>query len=172
MEDVQRRATRLLASTKNKLYSERLRALGLPSPEHWLNRGDMIGVSKYLNAFHELDQTKFSLSDAGGRDPRGNSLKLSKPRFGLISETDLLSNQITARWNSLPDNVATASTLYSLIGQDKYLDNTPTRSSPIPAWNKGCLSTRGRPRACDVRESECCLTFNIWFLVFQVFLCG
>ncbi|GFS21788.1 tenascin-R [Elysia marginata] len=41
VEDVQRRATTLLVSMKNKLYSQRLRVLGLPTLLHRRNRGDI-----------------------------------------------------------------------------------------------------------------------------------
>ena len=45
VEDVQRRATKLLSSLKDKPYPERLRALKLPCLEHRHLRGDML---KYI----------------------------------------------------------------------------------------------------------------------------
>ncbi|XP_076441009.1 uncharacterized protein LOC143280263 [Babylonia areolata] len=83
LEDVQRRATRLLASMKDKSYPERLRALHLPSLEHRRLRGDMIEVYKYLHAFYNVDNPKFELADNSRRDLRGNPFKLTKSRFRL-----------------------------------------------------------------------------------------
>ena len=48
IEDVQRRATKLLSHLKDLSYSERLKKLGLPSLEHRRRRGDMLDVYKYL----------------------------------------------------------------------------------------------------------------------------
>ena len=44
VEDVQRRATKLIGKLKDKPYAERLEALKLPSLEHRRRRGDMIEV--------------------------------------------------------------------------------------------------------------------------------
>jgi len=42
---VQRRATRLLPSLRDKPYEERLKTLKLPSLAHWHHRGDIILLS-------------------------------------------------------------------------------------------------------------------------------
>ena len=44
IENVQRRATKLVASCKNLSYPERLRKLGLPSLEYRRERADMIQI--------------------------------------------------------------------------------------------------------------------------------
>ena len=47
LEDVQRKATDMLAHFKDNPYSERLRTLNVPSLEHRRRRGDLIKVYKY-----------------------------------------------------------------------------------------------------------------------------
>ena len=62
LENVQRRATRLDKCTKHLPYSERLKALGLPTLEyHSLERADMIQEYKIL---HDIDKAN--------RDMRGS----------------------------------------------------------------------------------------------------
>ncbi len=46
IENVQRRATKLLCNLRNKSYSERLRSLGLPTLEYRRTRADMVEVYK------------------------------------------------------------------------------------------------------------------------------
>ena len=48
IEDVQRRATKLIGSIKDLTYSERLEQLKLPSLQHRRRRGDMIETYKYI----------------------------------------------------------------------------------------------------------------------------
>ncbi|XP_076443961.1 uncharacterized protein LOC143282247 [Babylonia areolata] len=131
LEDVQRRATRLLASMKDKPYPERLRALHLPSLEHRRLRGDMIEVYKYLHAFYNVDNPKFELADNSRRDLRGNPFKLTKSRFRLDIRGNFFSYRVVAGWNSLPDSVVTAPSLNSFKTRlDKYWENHPARFSP------------------------------------------
>ena len=49
LENVQRRATKLVASCRNLSYPERLRKLGLPTLESRRERADLIQVFKILN---------------------------------------------------------------------------------------------------------------------------
>ena len=63
-KNVQRRATRLVRSLKNKAYSERLKILGLPTLEYRRERADMIQVFKIMNNIDLVDKNKmFILSD-------------------------------------------------------------------------------------------------------------
>ncbi|XP_018018629.1 uncharacterized protein LOC108675150 [Hyalella azteca] len=102
----QRRATKLIASLKDKPYPERLASLGLPSLEHRRLRGDMIDVSKYVHGTYEADRLQLHLIDS--RDTRGNSLKLAKGRCRLNVRAGYFSYRVVSIWNSLPDSVVTA----------------------------------------------------------------
>ena len=81
LEDVQRRATGLLSSLKQKTYPERLKILQLPSLEHRRKRGDMIDVYKYL---HGIYKTQY---------PEQTPQKLPKPTQKIKSEAIILPSE-------------------------------------------------------------------------------
>ena len=58
LENVQRRATRLVKCIKHLSYSERLKALGLPTLEYRRERADMIQVYKILHDIDKADREK------------------------------------------------------------------------------------------------------------------
>ncbi|KAK7088907.1 hypothetical protein V1264_024561 [Littorina saxatilis] len=53
IEDVQRRATKLISALSEKTYPERLAILKLPSLEHRRLRGDMIDLYKYMHGIYD-----------------------------------------------------------------------------------------------------------------------
>ena len=55
IENVQRRATKLVRSCKDLPYPERLRKLGLPSLEYRRERSDLVQVYKILNDIDIVD---------------------------------------------------------------------------------------------------------------------
>ena len=57
IENVQRRATKLVGSISHLPYSERLRALGLPSLEYRRERADVIKVYKIIHDIDKVDKT-------------------------------------------------------------------------------------------------------------------
>ena len=60
IENVQRRALRLVRSLENKTYSGRLKSLGLPTLEYRRERAVMIQVFKIMNNIDLVDKTKWS----------------------------------------------------------------------------------------------------------------
>ena len=67
-EGVQRRATKLISTTKDELYEDRLRYLNLTTLETRRLRGDLIEVFKIFKGFDNLDPRKFfDLSQAHTR---------------------------------------------------------------------------------------------------------
>ena len=107
IEDVQRRATKLISRLKDKPYSERLKTLRLPSLEYRRHRGDMIDTYKYLSGIYQTSRPKLELHR--GRETRGNSLKLAKHRSRLQTRSSYFSQRIVSLWNSLPETVTEAS---------------------------------------------------------------
>ena len=82
VEKVQRRATRLLPSLRDKPYGERLAALQLPSLAHRRHRGDMILLYKTINNYFNSDfSTLYTYSDT--TITRGHQFKLFKCHSGL-----------------------------------------------------------------------------------------
>ena len=68
IEGVQRRATKLISSLKDKNYEERLRILKLTTLETRRIRGDLVEVFKIFRGFENLDPCSFfTLSTAPTR---------------------------------------------------------------------------------------------------------
>ncbi|XP_076055284.1 uncharacterized protein LOC143033681 [Oratosquilla oratoria] len=107
LEQVQRRATKLVPECSELPYEERCKFLGLQTLEDRRKRGDSIEVYKLLHGYEDIPYTKFfSLSTTG---LRGHSYKLVVPDHW---RTSLKGNWFTIRtlreWNHLPDHVVTA----------------------------------------------------------------
>ena len=111
LENVQRRATRLVNSLSGLTYENRLRALGIPTLEYRRLRADVVEVYKILNQIDRIDPNKFfTMSNL---PTRGNSLKIFKRRSRLKVRASVFSNRVVDVWNSLPNNVVTAPSLNS-----------------------------------------------------------
>ena len=65
IENVQRRATKLVTSVKNLSYPERLRKLGLPSLEYRRERADLVEVYKIMQNIDKIDRDKLLHCDKG-----------------------------------------------------------------------------------------------------------
>ena len=110
VENVQRRATRLVPSIRAMSYEERLRALKLPTLEYRRKRGAMIEVFKILTNRYEPETTD-GLFTLNTRPSRGIHEKLNERKF----KTELRRNSFTVRaakdWNSLTNYVVQSTTL-------------------------------------------------------------
>ena len=120
IEDVQRRATKMLPKLKDKPYTERLKTLNLPTLEHRRLRGDMIECYKYIHRKYKTVRPHLTKADNQQRQLRGHSLKLKKTCSRLNLRTNYFSNRIISTWNSLPDEVVTAQSVNAFKNQ---LDN-------------------------------------------------
>ena len=110
LESVQRRATKLIPSLRNKPYEDRLRALNLFSLTKRRHRGKLIECFKILKGFNNVDiENYFTL--APQLPTRGNGLKLRGYRSNLDSTKYYFTNDIVDEWNKLPENIIQSKTI-------------------------------------------------------------
>ena len=77
IENVQRRATKLVSSIRHLSYQERLINLGLPSLEYRRERADLIEVYKIMNNIYQIEKEKL-ITVSTYTATRGHQLKLAK----------------------------------------------------------------------------------------------
>ena len=106
VEQVQRRATRLVTSIRHRPYEERLRLLKLPSLFYRRRRGDMIQVFQIIHGGVDLSPSDFFVL-APDRT-RGHAWKIKKPRAESRPRRQAFSARVVNDWNSLPPSVVGA----------------------------------------------------------------
>ena len=101
LENIQRRATRMVNCLKRLPYNERLKKLGIPSLEYRRGRADVIEVYKIVNQINRIPIDKlFTINDE--ISTRSNGLKLFKKRSRLNVRANVFSNRVVNAWNLLP----------------------------------------------------------------------
>jgi hypothetical protein len=81
IENIQRRATKLIPGFSDLSYEDRLRRLKLPSLSYRRSRGDMIEVYKIMRVKYDPEISNiFQHQEQGNRNTRGHKYKLFKPR--------------------------------------------------------------------------------------------
>lgn len=128
VENVQRRATKILPNMKDLSYEYRLKDLKLPSLRYRRIRGDMIETYKILKGVYDKRVTSNLLPemDSTTHQTRGHSLKLSTRRCRLDIRKHFFTNRVVQRWNSLPDSVVSAKNVKIFENRlDKLWQNHP-----------------------------------------------
>ena len=118
IENVQRRATKLVPELKNLDYPSRLKKLNLPTLVYRRHRGDMIEIYKMMSGLYDEEVAPQPMRRHG--ITRGHSRKLFKERASKTVRQNHLLIRATDAWNRLPENVVMAASLDSFKnGLDK-----------------------------------------------------
>ena len=109
IENIQRRATRMIPELKGLSYTDRLQHLKLFSMDYRRKRGDMIQLFKILNGFENIDaQTMFTFATS---QTRGHNKNLYKPRCAKGFRQHSFCIRSIDPWNSLSQSVIDSSTV-------------------------------------------------------------
>ena len=118
LEQVQRRATKLVPSLKNLPYEQRLKVIGLTSLSERRQRGDAIQFYKFKNGFNTIDwYHPNSLTNSINTNGPASGIRGHKQRYqrqftrNCPSRENYFSNRTIPIWNSLPRQVIEARTV-------------------------------------------------------------
>ena len=111
IENVQRRASKMLPKMKDISYEDRLKLLNLPSLKFRRLRGDMIEAYKILSGKYDNRVTKGMLQLNTNTNTRGNSMKLMKYHCTKDIRKHSFTQRIVQIWNSLPNHIIEAQTI-------------------------------------------------------------
>ena len=126
IENVQKRATKLVINLKKIPYTNRLQRLKLPTLKYRRLRGDMIEVFKMTDNIYDPD-VSLKLEHNLGCSTRGNKYKLLNCTFCHNLRKYYFSARIINIWNSLPNCVVDISTINHFKARlDKFWLHQPT----------------------------------------------
>ena len=114
LEQVQRRATKIIATLKHQPYEHRLQQLGITTLQDRRSRGDLIEQFKIA---HNIDDVSFSVPQtrAAGHTAyhlRGHNCKLERQYVrGCEERYNFFTNRIVAPWNALTQYTIDAPTV-------------------------------------------------------------
>lgn len=100
VENVQRRATKIVDTLHNLSYEERLRRLQLPSLKYRRVRGDLIQIYKIVHKIDNINSSKF-FKYAACTSTRGGVFKIYKERCSSSVRANSIVFRIVDVWNSL-----------------------------------------------------------------------
>ena len=109
IENVQRRATKLIPGLAHLDYPDRLRALEMPTLAYRRTRGDMIQVYKLLNGKYDTSLPQFlTLSHNKEKGLDRHNLDLYLPSAKKDIKKYGFAFRVHRLWNSLPEEVVNA----------------------------------------------------------------
>ena len=109
IENVQRRATKLIPELRDLSYSNRLRTLGLPTLQYRRLRADIIETYKILNGIDIVDSD--NLFPINTPRTHGHNQKIYKKHCRLNIRKYSFSQRVVDCWNTLPKEVVEARTV-------------------------------------------------------------
>ena len=124
IENIERRATKLLPETKDLSYSNRLRTLGLPILEY-RRRTDIIEVYKIHQRIDKVDKNKlFPKIQNLQHNTRGHNQRIFKKHCHTNVRKNTFSQRIVDDWNRLPEDLIVCKTVNSFERNLNQVGNT------------------------------------------------
>ena len=128
IENVQRRATKLIPGMKNLSYQERLKELKLPSLTYRRLRGDMIEVYKITSGLYDPEVSgilpTYESRVEQALQTRGHNKKLFRQHCKSNLRKRFFTQRIIDTWNGLPSSVVNAPSLLTFERRlDKHWEN-------------------------------------------------
>lgn len=128
IENVQRRATKLVPELRKLPYSERMLTLGIPTLRYRRERSDMIQVFKIVSDIDKLDTAKFFIiKDHTSSRTRGHKHKIDKKQSNTTQRQAVFSQRVPNKWNKLSDKCVNSGS----IEQFKSNLNTDWKNHPL-----------------------------------------
>ena len=109
IENIQRRATKLLPELKDLTYSERLEGLNLPTLHYRRKRYDLIQLYKIVHGFEDIEPGKFV--EFNDNCTRGHLFKIQKPSCRKKLRINAFPVRCINMWNSLTEEIVTSDTV-------------------------------------------------------------
>ena len=112
LEDVQRRAVRMVSGLSSTTYEEKLQELGLTTLEERRHQADMCQTFKILHGIDHVENM-FVKAEAGERVTRmaADPLNVKIPRARLEIRRNFFANRAPAAWNKIPMDMKNANSI-------------------------------------------------------------
>ena len=125
IENVQRRATKMIPGFNKMSYPDRLQKLGLPTLAYRRLRGEAIEVYKITtNVYDRAAIPELQMHDSSSSTTRGHRYKLKKIRSTTRLRQHFFTQRVTDLWNNLPKSVVEAPSTKSFERRlDKYWED-------------------------------------------------
>lgn len=131
LENVQRRATKLVPRIRNWSYKDRLAVLGLPTLCERRKRGDLIQLFKLENEINKINWVRppahcSSISQSGpAQGIRGHKRRISGQTSTNCAQRDhFFTNRVVNDWNNLPFAAINARSVDKFkVEYDRYISN-------------------------------------------------
>ena len=119
LENVQKRAVRMIAGLKSEDYGEQLKKLGLVSLEERRHRADMALVHSMMHGKTDIEVEEwYTRAATGARATRNATGAMNVvPKFGRLEKRNhFLIVRTTTAWNSVPGEVKKVNSATCIVG--------------------------------------------------------